>query len=130
MTRDTTSEIGTPAGTHAEAITGTQNDHRSDLNTNVLIETRGHALPTDYKRPNKNKPRRLLQSGRQSLPVGRSARATQRPAIRPPAQRCQFMKMVGGGPRLRDLANLPPPIFFSSDFGHFILKIQKKNFKK
>ena len=44
-------------------------------------------------------------------------------------QRCQFMKMVGG-PRLTDLANLPTPIFFSSDFGHFILKIQKKNFKK
>ena len=44
-------------------------------------------------------------------------------------QRCQFMKMVGG-PRLTDLANLPTPIFFSSDFGHFILNIQKIKNKK
>ena len=29
-----------------------------------------------------------------------------------------------GGPGLTDLANLPTPIFFSSDFGNFILKIQ------
>ena len=43
-------------------------------------------------------------------------------------QGCQFMEMVGGrGPRLTDLTNLPTPIFFSSDFGHFILKIYKKN---
>ena len=50
-------------------------------------------------------------------------------------QQCQFMKMVGG-PRLVDLVNLPSPIFchsqsldgrfFSSDFGHFILRYRKK----